>query len=125
MDGAHPLAGGVKGQLPPPGPLLFQLVFVHPFAEGQLHQRRFGGIAGAAAFAPRTVFDAHIGTEGRGGTQGLPVLLPEEPHLGHRHFVLSQGAGLVRADDARAAQGLHRRETLYNGFPPGQPAHPQ
>jgi len=35
------------------------------------------------------------------------------PQAEHRHLVLGEGAGLVRADDRGAAQRLHRREALH------------
>ena len=57
-------------------------------------------------------------TEGRVGT-GLVlggvrlVDLVVEPHVGHGHPVLGQGAGLVGADGGGGAQGLHGLQVLH------------
>ena len=41
------------------------------------------------------------------------VDLVVEPHVGHRHAVLGQGAGLVRADSGGRAQCLHGFKVLH------------
>ena len=46
------------------------------------------------------------------GGVGL-VDLVVEPHVGHSHPVLGQGAGLVRADGGGGAQGFHSFQVLH------------
>ena len=41
------------------------------------------------------------------------VDLVVEPHVGHGHPVLGEGAGLVGADGGGGAQGLHSLQVLY------------
>lgn len=44
-----------------------------------------------------------------------------EPHVGHRHPVLRQRAGLVRADGRRGAERLHRLQVLHQTVLRGHP----
>ena len=44
-------------------------------------------------------------------------------HRGHGHRVAGQGAGLVRADHADGAQGLHRGQPADDGVAPGHALH--
>ena len=48
--------------------------------------------------------------------QGSLPYLPVQITGCHCHAVLGQGAGLVRADDADAAQSLHAWQTLDDGI---------
>jgi hypothetical protein len=50
----------------------------------------------------------------------LPALVGDDDGA-HRHLVRRQGPGLVRADDRRGPEGLHRRQALDQGVPPGHP----
>ena len=50
-----------------------------------------------------------------GGLDGVGLNLGEDESLADGHLVGGQGAGLVRADDGGAAEGLHRGQRPDNG----------
>ena len=100
----HALAVGVERVHVPPRALLLDRSPIDPTLGGRREQRELGGIsrAGASAFAQLGV--AACG----GGRQQLVVIRP--PKLAHGHHARGQRAGLVGADDRRAAQRLDRRQ---------------
>jgi hypothetical protein len=127
MDRGHELASGIKGNLRHPRMPAFLAVLVVPLAFGELHQRRFRGIAHP---------DRHPGV--RWGGPG--IVAQHEPvheqllagvvavegghrlqravhvHFLDRHAVLGQRAGFVRTDDLCAAQGFHRGQLADDGI---------
>ena len=50
------------------------------------------------------------------------ALIGEHAHPGDGHLVGGEGAGLVGADDGRAAEGLHRGQGAHDGVLLGHPA---
>ena len=103
VDGGHHLPGGVEGSLRRTGLLLLQPVLIQPAVHAEAHQRRLRGLAlhRAIGILHGVVAEGHSGTQ-----QSLRAGV-----LHHRHFILCEGAGLIGADDLRAAQRLHRRQT--------------
>ena len=55
---------------------------------------------------------------------GLQAVFPLYPELYQGHAVLGEGAGLIRADDRGAAQGLHRGQAADQGVFLGHALHP-
>jgi hypothetical protein len=51
------------------------------------------------------------------------ALVVRQPERLHRHLVLGEGAGFIRADDVGGAQGLHGGQTPDDGAPPGHALH--
>ena len=125
MDSAHQLPVRVKGKLPPPGHLFLQPVLVQPLPPGQLHQGGLGGVAHTHRLSPPVMDQLRVAAQRPHGQGQLPVGRPGGPYLGHRHFVLGQSARLVRTDDPRAAQSLHRRQLFDDGIAPRHAGHPQ
>ena len=124
VDGSHELALRVKGQLPPPGPLPLQSIFIQALPGRRVHQCGLGGIAGGHRLPPLPG-QGGIGAQGSDGEGQGPLAAPGRPHVHHGHAVLGERACLVRADHPGAPQGLHGGQALDDGPPPGHAGHPQ
>ena len=111
MQGGHHLPAGIKGRLCHPGRVLLHPVFVQSLLGGPSHQGRFRGLAQGLAGG------VQLGVRAQGHGPSRPLQISEMIH--HRHLILGQGAGLVRANDLCAAQRLHRSEPPYDGIPLG------
>ena len=108
MYGGHHLAAGVEGGLAAAEEFGLQAGFIQTQLVGPDHKGCLGGLAGHIAVR----VDLRVAAEGHGGGDTL-FILAEEVH--HGHLVLGQGAGLIRADDLGAAQGLHRGQAADDG----------
>jgi hypothetical protein len=109
----HALALGIEGmhRLTRPGPL--DLGTVDPSLGAGGEQRDLGGIAGAGA-----PVRGQLGVAAGAGRVDQPGMVLA-PQLAHGHHPGGACAGLVRADDGGAAQGLHRGEPADEDVPAG------
>ena len=108
MDGGHHLPAGVKGCLPDPGHLRLQLRLGQAALGAPCHQRRLGRLAVDIA----ALGQSGVRAQGHGGGGAVAVAAVI---VHHGHFVLGQGAGLIRADDLGTAQRLHGGQAADNG----------
>ena len=108
VDGGHHLPAGVKGCLPDPGHLRLQLRLGQAALGAPCHQRRLGRLAVDIA----ALGQSGVRTQGHGGGGAVAVAAVI---VHHGHFVLGQGAGLIRADDLGTAQRLHSGQAADNG----------
>ena len=121
MDGAHQLPVGVKGDLRQAGPAGAGGLLVKAVVLPQTDQRRLSGVAHLPVFVHRGVAAQQRRPQQRLLDRVVEVRarrvndLAAGVYLLHRHFVLGQGAGLIRADDGHAAQTLHRLELADDG----------
>ena len=115
VDGGHHLPAGVEGGLAHPGGLRLHGGLAEADLGGPVHQGALGGLAHGVA----GLIGVGVGAQGH-GPGGLRLVAPV---VHHGHLVLGQGAGLVRADDLGAAQGLHGGELADDGVALGHVGH--
>ena len=108
MHGGHHLAAGVKGRFTHTGQLVLQTGLGQAALGAPRHQRRLGRLAVDSA----VLRQRGVGAQGHGGGGAVAV---GAVIVHHGHLVLGQGAGLIRADDLGAAQGLHRGQAADDG----------
>ena len=142
--GGHHFRGGIERDLGASRALLAERVEFHAAFEREGEQRGFRGIAEGTPTAVLIVgrdelgvvaerdglehcaemrvgvgnFAARLQQLALGRVTGagdLDVASAGQPERGHGHLVLGQGAGLVRADDARGAERLDCGEAAHDG----------
>ena len=104
MQGAHHLAFAVKRRLGHARILRAQRARRQALRDRPAHERGLGRLAGHGV---RLRVVHRVDAQGHG--RGEQVLITGSA-LGHGHAVLRERAGLIRADDLRAAERLHGRE---------------
>ena len=107
VDGAHHLAGRIEGRLVHTGLGGGQLALGQALLGRKVDQGGLGGLA----FGLALVVQVGVVAQGHGGGQGGGLAHV----LDHGHLVLGQGAGLIRADDLGAAQGLDGGQAADDG----------
>ena len=105
VQGAHHLAFAVERRLGHARILRAQRARRQALRDRPAHERGLGRLAGHGV---RLRVVHRIDTQGHG--RGEQVLITGSA-LGHSHAVLRERAGLIRADDLRAAERLHGRES--------------
>ena len=100
VHGGHHLPHGVEGRFRHAGLLLLQLILRLALIVGEVDQRALRGLA------HRLMLSVQLRVGAKGHAPGQQLLV-RAIGVHHGHFVLGEGAGLVRADDLRTAQGFH------------------
>ncbi len=109
MDRGHHLPHGVERRFPDARVRLFQFVFIQRNPIGIIDQRALRGLPHRG---PRIVVQLRIRAQTHGRAEFLRVV---SIGILHRHPVLRQRAGFIRADDLRAAERFHRCQPADDG----------
>ena len=105
MDGGHHFAAGIERRFADAGVFLVQLILVEPEIVRVVNERGLRRLALGGVHAETSL---RIAAERHGlGEQDGVV----RPCVGDGHAVLRERAGLIRADDLRAAERFDRRQT--------------
>ena len=112
VDGAHHLAHGVEGCLAHPGLGLLERGLAEAEAVGVVDEGALCRLADGDA----ALVLLRVGTQAHCGGEELLVVAVV---VDDGHLVLGEGAGLIRADDLGAAEGLDGGQAADYGVAPG------